>query len=526
MYIKSNVSNIIKTNIGLYIKAKTTGPTLDPDAQTFITAAGITDSTQINAINTLVLDLKSYGIWTKMKAVYPFVGGSATSHKYNLKDPRDLDEAFRMVFNGGWTHDSNGVKANGIDGWGDTKYSTLTNGNQTTIGMYTKNPYTPIGSAFGLVDSIFVGTALALKFSGDNSCYWAVNDNQSNGKFVNNNNLLGFWSIGVSSTINTTKVIYRNQTLVSGFSPIFSITNANTMAFSARNRNGTIDSYDDSQYAFFYISDVLSSSEISDFYTAVQAYQTALGRAVGPQTVSDPDAQSFVTAADIQDPTQAEAINTLTIDLKNAGIWSKMIAIYPFVGGSPSSHKWNLKDPQDANAAFRLSFFGGWIHNSLGIKMNNSNTEAQTYITANNGNDRSISAYLTDRALGGQHVIIGAYSSGMLGIRSELTRDIFHNNAGTTGKIVIPSSVEPFVGMSRLATNDWFTQNGDNEFNSYTDNSPSVTTTLKIGNFSLTNWRGNHTLGFVHISSTLTQSEMTDLRTAVINYQTTLGRQV
>ena len=42
----------------------------DPDAQAFITAAGITDNTQKTAINTLVLDLKGYLIWTKFKAIF------------------------------------------------------------------------------------------------------------------------------------------------------------------------------------------------------------------------------------------------------------------------------------------------------------------------------------------------------------------------------------------------------------------------------------------------------------------------
>ena len=75
-------------------------PTTDPDAQAFITAAAITDPTQQAAINTLVVDLKGYSIWTKMKALYPFVGGTASAHKFNLKDPRDLDSAFRLVFSG------------------------------------------------------------------------------------------------------------------------------------------------------------------------------------------------------------------------------------------------------------------------------------------------------------------------------------------------------------------------------------------------------------------------------------------
>jgi hypothetical protein len=95
----------------------------DPDAQAFITAAAITDVTQQGAINTLVLALKGYSIWTKFKAIYPIVGGTASQHKYNLKDPRDLDAAFRLVFNGGWTHSSTGAQPNGVNGYADTKFT-------------------------------------------------------------------------------------------------------------------------------------------------------------------------------------------------------------------------------------------------------------------------------------------------------------------------------------------------------------------------------------------------------------------
>ena len=96
-------------------------PSVDPDAQAFLTAAAITDPTITSAIDTLVGQLKADSIWTKMKAIYPFVGGAAASHKFNLKDPRDLDAAFRLVFNGGITHDANGITGNGTNGYADTK---------------------------------------------------------------------------------------------------------------------------------------------------------------------------------------------------------------------------------------------------------------------------------------------------------------------------------------------------------------------------------------------------------------------
>ena len=92
----------------------------DADAQAFITAAAITDLNQQNAINTLVVSLKGYSIWTKFKAIYPIVGGTASQHKYNLKDPRDLDAAFRLAFATGVTHSSTGMVGNGTTGYANT----------------------------------------------------------------------------------------------------------------------------------------------------------------------------------------------------------------------------------------------------------------------------------------------------------------------------------------------------------------------------------------------------------------------
>ena len=57
----------------------------DSNAAEFIFAAGISGSTA-NAVNQLVLDLKSYDLWNKMYAIYPLVGGTYNSCKYNLKD--------------------------------------------------------------------------------------------------------------------------------------------------------------------------------------------------------------------------------------------------------------------------------------------------------------------------------------------------------------------------------------------------------------------------------------------------------
>jgi hypothetical protein len=75
----------------------------DPDAIAFIAAAGITDLVQKAAITTLVLQLKSDAIWSKFQAIYPLVGGTAFTHKFNLINPLDTNAAFRLhIF--GWRY--------------------------------------------------------------------------------------------------------------------------------------------------------------------------------------------------------------------------------------------------------------------------------------------------------------------------------------------------------------------------------------------------------------------------------------
>ena len=73
---------------------KSAAAAFDSDAQAFITAAGISGS-NADAINTLVLDLKSYNLWTKMYVIYPLIGASSTSQKLNLLNPNTYTGSFK-----------------------------------------------------------------------------------------------------------------------------------------------------------------------------------------------------------------------------------------------------------------------------------------------------------------------------------------------------------------------------------------------------------------------------------------------
>lgn len=87
----------------------------DPSAIAFNVAAGITGSAAI-AVNNLVVSLKNENLWDNLYAIYPMVGANATAHKYNLKNPSDTDEAYRLNFAGTWTHNSSGALPNGASG--------------------------------------------------------------------------------------------------------------------------------------------------------------------------------------------------------------------------------------------------------------------------------------------------------------------------------------------------------------------------------------------------------------------------
>jgi len=106
----------------------------DVDAQAFITAANITNGIQKIAIYRLVTDLKGYGIWTKMKALYPVVGGTAASHAVNLKIPG----TYNLTFTAGWVHSSTGMLPNGTSDYADTSLipSTALSLNNVHISVY------------------------------------------------------------------------------------------------------------------------------------------------------------------------------------------------------------------------------------------------------------------------------------------------------------------------------------------------------------------------------------------------------
>ena len=273
----------IGVGLGLGLRRASAVGGFDADAQAFFdrvtTAGGTLTTTEKNATNQLVLDMKSAGIWSAMKAVYPMVGASASACAQNLKS-----SSFTGTFTSGWTFASTGVTPNGTSAYFNTTFNPNTqfsdNVNNhlsfysrtqnSTINAYDMNVYDGTNE-FGLTHYY---SAVSLKFF---NAY--AYPNQVAG--ANNNNTLGFL-IGTRTASNLSKAYFNNSLLA---------TQTNSIGINARpiypiyigatnNNNITAGTYSVRECAFASIGDGLNDTQASNFYTAVQTFQTTLSRQV------------------------------------------------------------------------------------------------------------------------------------------------------------------------------------------------------------------------------------------------------
>jgi hypothetical protein len=236
----------------------------DADAQAFFdrvdTAGGTLSFTEKVSVNNLVLQMKTDGIWTKMKAIYPMVGASAAACAQNLKS-----SSFTGSFSSGWAFASTGATP--------TVAFMNTNiignidllGSSSGIGMYSGTNTTSAG-AYGTGNNFH----LYPRFVDNNTYYRAL----STGFSTNNGTALGFTHQYTDGTnghgfFNGTK---KGTALITR-----SMDDANLFFGGQR---PAASNYDNKEIRFAFASLYLNDTEASNFYTAVQAFQTTLSRQV------------------------------------------------------------------------------------------------------------------------------------------------------------------------------------------------------------------------------------------------------
>lgn len=260
------------------IGSDSAGTSFDPDAQDFFTRASITDSTQKNAVNQLVLDLKAGSVWTQWESIYPFVGGSASPHSYNLKS-----SSYQITWSGTFTHSSSGVKGNGTTGYGDTgliPVNTPLSQNSAAFACYINSADTTGGAIMGSprtagdVDNFQFFTNLS------GTSYYFSAFGTTTGRIIGAHSGAVSGQFTASRNAADSIVLYRNGSSVlsgSGLSEGPPPATYTVLLF-ARNNLGTASDFSDCRMAFAGIATGFSAAQAATIDTAIQTFQTALGR--------------------------------------------------------------------------------------------------------------------------------------------------------------------------------------------------------------------------------------------------------
>jgi hypothetical protein len=530
----------------------------DPDAQLFFnaqTAAGVTlTTTEMNAVNQWVLDSKAANIWTKMKAVYPMVGGSPTSQKFNLKNPLDTNAAFRLNFIGGGTHSSNGYQPNGINAYANTflnpsvAYSIGTSGHMSYYSRTDSNGASEreMGALTGVIY-----TDLGLRYSGNLYMRWGETGGPTQ---VASPNSLGFY-VASRTAINVQK-IFKNGTQVLTSALTGNLLPNLNFYLGCQNSSNSPTNYTAKQCAFASIGDGLTDLESQLFYQITEKYQVALSRNINAlqsfyyNSAYNNETNAFLFSTQITDTTTQLATNTLVTDLKTANIFTKMKAIYPMVGGAPATCKFNLVNAQDSNAAYRLTFVGGGTFSSNGYLPNGVNAYADTFLipsTAFANTNNHLSYYSRTSANVG-NVDMGAFWTNSATITAvnflvagrptdgnaigylsnDDTNRIAYSQTNASGMFVVSraanNSLKMYQNNILKQTN---TVVATSVFNTLPQNSILIGAANYRDNISSNPFAfGNHQCAFASIGNGLTDAEALALYNAVQTFNTSLSRNV
>jgi hypothetical protein len=260
---------------------------------TFTAAAGNNSFGVTRDSSTNNYDILVYGIQMEL-------GSTATTYqpilttqqayisnqfKYNLKDPRDLDAAFRLVFNGGWTHSSTGATPNGTNGYADTKLNPSLSGLSSTsthISTYLRTNNDGVYCDMGAYDGNPANYQISTYARITNICYVDLGAQLQTRQTYANTDSSGYYV--ASRTANNVLKAFKNNILKA------TNTNTNTSSITALNKNifisanndagGGVTQFSTRQQSFSTIGDGLSDTEASNLYSRVQQFQVSLSRNV------------------------------------------------------------------------------------------------------------------------------------------------------------------------------------------------------------------------------------------------------
>ena len=256
----------------------------DADAQTFITSASLSTAQHKAAIVNLVAGLKASNVagtgtlWSKAYALYPFVGGTASAHSYNLRNTASYQITNSGTWTTGVTHNANGITGDGTTGFGDTNFnfnavSAINSASsyvycrtQTlTTGTYFYQASGPSRPTWGMEVS-----GASVRVQGPNSASANTVSRSAGSDFRKH--------LAINRSASNAVQLYVNEAFSTS-------SNASTGAVSddffilTQNYGGTAGGFTTANLAFAWFGQSLTEAEWTEFRNIVTSYQTALGRA-------------------------------------------------------------------------------------------------------------------------------------------------------------------------------------------------------------------------------------------------------
>ena len=250
----------------------------DADAQAYIDACGITDATEIAAVEQWFLDVKGQGltpngnnIYSKYIARYLMSPTSIAAAACNAVNPGTFD----LTFVNGPTHSANGVKFDGLTQYATTDIvvSTDMTDNDVYLDYYSRTSFTQ------------TATAIGCRHSASQRLEWRLNQ-----LYLGNNNMrstiyefateLVTLNANASGGVQTTR---RSATDIENYRKAVSLGSAANgggtvptiqLYLNATNNLGTAQDEADYQCVGASVATGMTDAEVADAYDADQRYQT------------------------------------------------------------------------------------------------------------------------------------------------------------------------------------------------------------------------------------------------------------
>lgn len=260
------------------------------EAQTYLTnvvnAGGSVNSSQSAATISLFTSIVSNGLWGKLYAFYPTLGGTAASHIFNGRSG-----SYNLTFNGGWTHTSSGMQPNGTNGYAETNFNpnnVIGNNNASSLGVYVNLQGTvgdriyDMGAATN--DSILTDlwniAAKRTSGAGNNTLFDSgTYDPSALGRVSTTSQASASGMTIGSARASNDRTLYRNGSNIATNTGSRALTYPNrTILIGAQKNEAPILYYNSNQYAFAFMGAGLTNTDIVNLSSIINTYQTSLGR--------------------------------------------------------------------------------------------------------------------------------------------------------------------------------------------------------------------------------------------------------